>query len=96
MLLIFEVTDKTGRKILLTKKQWNHIRQHHAEVENSEEISETILKPDKIILDEREGVENFYKFFKHKKQKSKFLKIVVKFLNNKGFIITSHYTRTIK
>ena len=84
MLLIFEVTDKTGRKILLTKKQWNHIRQHHAEVENSEEISETILKPDKIILDEREGVENFYKFFKHKKQKSKFLKIVVKFLNNKG------------
>jgi len=96
MLLIFEITDKTGRKILLTKKQWNHIRQHHTEVENSEEISETILKPDKIILDEREGVENFYKFFKHKKQKSKFLKIVVKFLNNKGFIITSHYTRTIK
>ncbi len=93
---IFEIKDKIGRKICLTKRQWNHIRQHHAEVENPEEIIQTLEKPDKIILEEREGVEVFYKFFKHKKQKSKFLKTIVKFLNNEGFIITSHYTRTIK
>ncbi|MBS3093521.1 hypothetical protein J4456_02995 [Candidatus Pacearchaeota archaeon] len=75
---VFEISDKTGRKIRLTQKQWKHIRQHHADVETEEEIAETIRKPDKHINDEREGVEYYYKFFKHKKQKSKYLKVIVK------------------
>ncbi len=94
--IIFEITDKTEREIRLTKKQWSHIRFHHSEVENPEEIYETLKKPDSIILDEREDVENFFKFFKHKKQKSKFLKVIVKFLNNEGFVITAHFVRSIK
>ncbi len=94
--IIFETTDKTGRIIRLTKTQWSHIRQHHADVENPEEIEETLQKPDSVILDEREDVENFFKFFKHKKQKSKFLKVIVKFLNVEGSVITAHFARTIK
>lgn len=94
--IIFEVIDKNQRNIRLTKRQWGHIIQHHAEVEHQEEIKETLQKPDSIILDEREDVEYFYKFFKHKKQKSKFLKVVVRFLNKDGFILSAHFTRTIK
>jgi len=30
----FEIVDKTGRKIRLTRKQWSHIRQDHPEIEN--------------------------------------------------------------
>ena len=93
---IFEVKDMAGRKIHLTNERWKHIREYHPDVENYEEVSETLQKPDKIIVDEREGVNNFYKYFKHKKQKSKFLKIVVKYLNGNGFVMSAYFTRNTK
>lgn len=93
---VFEVIDKTRRKIRLTKKQWNHIKIYHPNVETSKEIYEAIQRPDKIASDERENVNNFYKYFKHKKQKSKFLKVIVKYLNGGGFVISAHYVRSIK
>ena len=31
---VFEIIDKSGRKIRLTDKQWSHIRQDHPEIEN--------------------------------------------------------------
>ena len=93
---IFEVIDKSGRKIHLSKERWKHIREYHQDVRNYDEISETLQTPDKIIVNEREGINNFYKYFKHKKQKSKFLKVVVKYLNGSGFIISAYYTRGIK
>ena len=93
---VFEVIDKTGRKIHLSKERLKHIREYHADVENPEEISETLQKPDKIIVDEREDVNNFYKYFKHKGQKSKFLKVVVKYLNGNGFVISAHFVRDIR
>lgn len=65
-------------------------------MENLDEIAETVKKPDKIIIDEREGVNNFYRYFKHKKQKSKFLKAVVKYLNGDGFVMSAHFARNIK
>ncbi len=55
-----------------------------------------LLKPDKNILDEREGVEYFFKYFKHKKWKSKFLKVVVKYINEEGSILSTYFVRNIK
>ncbi len=46
---VFEISDKIGRKIYLSKERWKHIRKKHPEVEEIEEIKETINKPDKII-----------------------------------------------
>lgn len=93
--ILFEVINKSGRKIRLTKKQWSHIRQNHAEVEYPEEIKETLENPDNVINDVRENVNNFYKYFKHKKHTSKFLKVIVRYLNGEGFIISAHFVRTI-
>ena len=93
---IFEIVDKTGRKIRLTKEQWSHIREYHSNVEDPEEISQTIQQPDKIIFDEREDVFYFFKYFKHKKWKSKFLKVIVKYLNGDGFVLSAHFVRNIK
>ena len=45
---IFEVKDKTGRKIRLTREQWNHIKAEHPEIEK-EEVQLAIEKPIKII-----------------------------------------------
>ena len=58
---IFEIKDKFGNKIHLSKERWKHIREYHSDVESCDEVSETLQKPDKIIADE-EGVNNFYKY----------------------------------
>jgi len=93
---VFEVKDKIGRKIHLSKERWKHIRIYHSKIESYEEIIETIQKPDKAVSDERENVSNFYKYFKHKKQKSKFLNVVVKYLNGEGFVMSAYFIRNIK
>jgi len=48
MTFVFEVTDKTGRKIHLSKERGSHIRQRHPNVVNIEEIEETLKKPLKL------------------------------------------------
>ena len=66
---IFEITDKTGRKIRLTKKQWTHITSPtspHAYMTNYlEEIKETLINPDKMVnsLSDDQKV-NYYKYYK--------------------------------
>ncbi|MBI2449396.1 hypothetical protein HYV49_03810 [Candidatus Pacearchaeota archaeon] len=96
MNVIFEIIDKSNRKTRLTKERWAHIRTEHSNIENPEEIIETLQKPDEIIYYEREGVEYSFKYFKHKKWKSKFLKVVVKYINNEGSILSAHFVRNIK
>ncbi|HLC31133.1 MAG TPA: hypothetical protein VJK51_00540 [Candidatus Nanoarchaeia archaeon] len=93
MSVLFETIDKKGRKTKLTKTCWTHIRSEHSNVENTEEIIETLHKPDKVIEDDREDVEYFFKYFKHKTQNSKFLKVVVKYINNEGSILSAHFVR---
>lgn len=90
---IFEIVDKTGRKIILTSERWSHIRQKHGLVEEPEEIQQTILAPDKSIFIEEKNKIYLYKYFKHKKQVSKFLKVVVKYLNGIGYVSSAHFTR---
>ncbi|MBI2043146.1 hypothetical protein HYT25_02045 [Candidatus Pacearchaeota archaeon] len=87
---IFEIIDKTGRKIRLTKKIWSKIRKKHYEIEDKELILETLNKPDKIENYE-EGVIYYYKYYKNKLLPKRFLLVVVKYLNGNGFVITSYF-----
>ncbi len=92
MNILFEVTDKTGRKIRLTKEQWSKIRKKHPEVEHEDLLKETIEKPTKITHHSFD--ETMYKFYKHYKNKpypEKFLMVLVKYLNGDGFVVTSYY-----
>jgi hypothetical protein len=95
MKYVFEVLDKTKRRVRLTKEQWTHITTKHPDLEGKEEeIKRTLEKPDLILphkFDENAG--NYYKY--NKKEKA-YLLISVRYLNNKGFVITSFYTRHIK
>src|SRR3989338_1756475 len=92
MSVIFEVTDKTGRKIRLTKEQWAHIRKKHPEVENSNEVGETIINPDKITYPKfDEAIGCYYKYFKQRPSPDKFLLVLVKYLNGDGYVITAYY-----
>ncbi len=87
---VFEVIDKTGRKIYLSKERWKHITIEHSNV-TMWHIEETIVNYQKIITNK--DVNNYYAYFKDKKEKSKYLKVVVKYLNGNGFIITAYFVR---
>ena len=84
--IIFEIIDKTGRKIRLTKEQWRHITipsSPHAYMTNYlGEIKQALINPDKIInsiYDDNKV--NYYKDYKDKKE---FIKVMVNYLNGSG------------
>lgn len=90
---VFEITDKNKKKVYLSKERWNHIRNKHS-VEDYEIIKEGLINPTDIVFFE-EDIIIFYKHFKNRKEPSKFLKTIVKYLNGKGYIITSYFVRKI-
>jgi len=94
MAFIFEIKDKTGRTIHLTKERWAHIQKHPEMVNQLENIKETLQKPDIIHEFEYDQQVRFY--FRYYKEKREYLFISIKYLNGNGFIITSFYTDKIK
>ncbi len=95
MLNIFEITDKTGRKIRLTQERWNHITREHPEMVSLEEVRNTLISPLKIKSSKYspEDVNYYYRFDKERK---KYLMTAVKYLNGDGFVITVYYLRNLK
>mgnify|MGYP001596340335 CR=1 FL=1 len=60
-----------------------------------EEIKETLKMPDKLITKPyNKGY--YYKNYKYLKEPNKFVMAVVKYLNGKGFIITTYLEEKIK
>ena len=93
---VFEITDKTGRKIRLTKKHWEHIIKIHGEMANYlEEIQNTLVNPLKIIVQQSGELKRYYSYQKHRKHPEKYLRVIVKYLNGNGFIITAHFVRNL-
>ena len=93
---VFEIIDKSGRKIRLTKKQWKHIVKRRPYMQKYlEEIKQTLQFPDKMInpsLDKG----YYYKNYKYLKQPNRFVFMLVKYLNGGGFVITTHLMGVIK
>lgn len=98
MIWVFEIKDKSERKIHLSKERWNHINQEHPEIsEYAEEIKETLENPTKITdYSFDENVKYYYKYFKDRKSSAKYLLTIVKYLNGGGFIITAYFVGSIK
>lgn len=92
--IIFEVIDKTNRKVHLSKERWSHIRMEHPEIIDTEEIKQVLIDPVKILESERDPTVKWY--YVYKKQRKRYLKISVKYLNGEGYIITAHYTTKIQ
>lgn len=95
---IFEIKDKTGRKIHLSKRQGGHITHPsslHAYMTNYlEEIKQTLIQPDKIVGSlYDDSKKKYYKYYKDRKQ---YLRVIVKYLNGDGFVISAYFVRNIK
>lgn len=92
--IIFEVKDKTGRKIKLTQKRWTHIRLEHPEITDFREIEKVLEIPNKILPSDRDNSVAWY--FLYKKERKEYLKVSVKYLNGTGFVITAHHTSKLQ
>lgn len=94
---LFEITDKSGRKVHLSEKQWAHIRKKHPEVEDFDMLREGIEKFDKVTnYGYDSSVHYFYKYFKHKQLPNRYLCIAIKYLNGEGYVITAYFDKGIK
>jgi|SRR3989344_2956393 len=95
---VFEITDKTGRKIRLPNKQWRHIMKKHPYMEKYlEEIKETLKIPDKITeYSPDETIRYYYRRYKYVKSPNYFILVIVKYLNGEGFVITAYFTDKLK
>jgi len=59
--MILEITDKTDRKIHLSKERWSHITTLHSGMANYlEEIKQTLVNPLKITPHEKGDLKNYY------------------------------------
>ena len=96
MVRILEVRNRTGRNIYLTDERYSHIKKH-PEMQNSIAIIErTIKNPQKITsysLDP--NVRYYYSYLKNRKSRAKYLRVIVKYLNGEGFIITAYFVEKI-
>ncbi|MDP4039013.1 MAG: PBECR2 nuclease fold domain-containing protein [Candidatus Pacearchaeota archaeon] len=95
MLNIFEVIDKTGRKIRLTQEQLVHILRHKGMEQHLEDIKQILINPQKVILRSDGETADYYLYFKYRKSPSKYLQVTVKYLNGDGFIITAYFVKDI-
>ncbi len=93
--IIFEVTDKLGKDVHLSKERWKHIQKHPHMHDNLENIQLVLKKPLTIRYEEDESVLYFYKEFKENEPAEKYLLVGVKYLNGEGFVITSFFTNRI-
>jgi len=94
---LFEIKERTGRVIYMTRERWKHIISPispHAYMTNYlEEIKQTLINPDKITNSINSDTKvNYYKYYKGKRQ---CLKIVVNYLNGNGFVITAYFVKNI-
>ena len=92
MVRILEVKGKTGKKIYLTDERYVHIKKHPEMQNNLAMIEKTVKNPQKIAdysLDS--DVKYYYRRYKDRKSKAKYLRFVIKYLNGEGFIITAYF-----
>jgi len=74
---VFEIVDKTGRSIRLTKKQWTHITITHSEMASYlGDIQKNLESPLKIIPHEVGKLHRYYTYLKHRKYPEKYLRSI--------------------
>ncbi len=62
-----------------------------------EQIKETLENPLKVISILHEAdVRYYYKHYKNVDSCAKYLRVIVKYLNGKGFVITAYFVESIK
>lgn len=97
MRFIFEIIDKSKRKIHLSEERWKHILKHSSMPNQIENIKNALTNPLTIRYHEEDSDVRFYFLeFKNNKPEERYLLVSVKYLNGEGFVITSFFTNRIE
>jgi len=92
----FEIIDKTGRTIRLTKRQWSHIMKKHPYMnKHLEGIKETLQYPQKLLT-KSFSKSYYFRYYKSLQSPNQYILVIVKYLNGTGFVITAYLTEKIK
>jgi|SRR3989344_6833859 len=96
--VIFEVNDKTGRRIRLTQERWTHITSpqnlHPYVVNYLERIKQALIQPDIIVPQKFDDTKaNYYLFIKERKH---YLLVAVRYLNGDGYVTTAFITPHVR
>ena len=93
--ILFEIKDKKGKIVYLSRERWKHTVSEHPTLSNSlEKIKETILSP--LTIKSSIYDKNLKLYFRYYKERGEYLMVIAKYLNGYAFIITSYYVRNIK
>ncbi len=96
MAKVLEVKDRNGKIVYLTDERYKHILKH-PEMQNILGIIEnTVKNPDKMLQYSLDPAIRFYHtHHKNRKSNAKYLRVVVKYLNGEGFVITAFFVASI-
>ena len=93
MKIIFEIKDRTVRVIHLSEERWKHILKHSKMNENQlDNIKNTIRSPMAVRYYRQD---KWVRYFKQNPPEERYLIVSVKYLNGRGFVITSFFTNRI-
>lgn len=96
-MIIFELISRLDKKIRLTEIQWAHIESKHKELRNQiQKMIVTLENPDLVYYSPVEENYHYYKYFKETPVMEKYLLLIVKHLNDEGFIITAFFVTKIR
>jgi hypothetical protein len=95
--VVWERVDYNGKRIRLTSIQIYHISFFHPEVLVKEEmLISTLAKPDIVTEGGGPKIRVLYRSHENTPVGDKYLAIVLKELNEEGFIVTSYFTDSIR
>ena len=95
MVDIFEVIDKSKRKIRLSTERWKHIQAEHSQINDIEELKQALISPLRITPSKYDPEQVCY-YYRYNKNRKRYLFVAVKYLNGDGFIVTAYYLRKIQ
>ncbi|MEP7291481.1 MAG: hypothetical protein ABI835_06840 [Chloroflexota bacterium] len=89
---IFETKDPRGFKVVCSEEQWNdHILANHSDMEGLEQkVKEAIERPTMGIFEDARHSDR--KIYYRKQPKKFYIKVVVAFEGDSGFVITAFPT----
>lgn len=86
-----------GKEVRLTEAQWAHIKARHKELRGQiEKMRLVLMEPDSIWHSPKEEVYHFYRRFTKTPVSEKYLLLVVKYLDDEGFVITGFFVSRIR
>lgn len=89
--IIFEVIDKTRRKIHLSKEMWKHISLNHSDMVNKiEEIKSALIMPTLIVPNKYD--DNKRNYYKYQKPTNDYILVIVRYLNQEGYVVSAFST----